>query len=515
MLLALALSAAHAQQPLFTFDGDRAWGKLGSASIEAGDLSGDGVGDWLLGGTGNSAGHGGGGDTVVGYVQARSGTDAAVLWSVDGSSANDDFGAALALASDRTGDGIPEVAVGAPGAGGGAGLVVILDGSTGAQLAAYPGSGSERLGISLASLPDVNADGHGELAAGAWTWRDLAGDAVGRVVLLDGASGAVLNAWEGDLAASGFGYATGACDVDGDGTADLIVGAYGTTVPAPTGEVHAYSAVTGLLLNTWRGLAGGDAFGGSVGCAGDVDGGGVPDVLVGAFRRDADSGAAYLFSSETGAVLWSGAAEQTGAHYGQHVAGVGDASGDGIPDFAVGAILHGAPGATFTGKHYLYSGRSGALLWSRTGPVTFSFSGSVGAAGDANADGLADVLVGAYGADLVVPGDYTGRVEVVLGAAQFALDAVGLELVGSGSLADGELVYFAGSALGLGPEDVGGVTVQLTAPVLLGSAVVAGGQARLLTSPAGLPSGTPVYAQAAVRRGADWVLSEAITTAVP
>jgi len=149
------------------------------------------------------------------------------------------------------------------------------------------------------------------------------------------------------------------------------------------------------------------AFGAAVAAAGDVNGDGYGDVLVGApfFENgEAQEGRAFLFlGSAVGlpaAPAWTVESGQAGAFLGNSVAGAGDVNGDGFDDVIVG-VARFTNGETMEGGALVFLGSSGGLApsaaWSAEGDQPFAFFGqSVASAGDVNGDGFDDVIVGAY-----------------------------------------------------------------------------------------------------------------------
>ena len=147
-------------------------------------------------------------------------------------------------------------------------------------------------------------------------------------------------------------------------------------------------------------------FGVSVGTAGDVNGDGYSDVIVGAFNFDngqTDEGRAYVYhGSATGlsaTAAWTAESNQATAYFGWSVGTAGDANGDGYSDVIVGAYGYDN-GQTEEGRAYVYhgsaTGLSASAAWTaESNQASANFGFSVGAAGDVNGDGYSDVIVGA------------------------------------------------------------------------------------------------------------------------
>jgi hypothetical protein len=169
---------------------------------------------------------------------------------------------------------------------------------------------------------------------------------------------------------------------------------------------HADSSQTLLTLT---GEAAGDFFGGDVGTAGDVNGDGYADVIVGAYLNDGsgletDIGRAYVYYGGPGAdavadLTMTG--EAAGDYFGFSAGTAGDVNGDGYDDVIVGAYQSWPGGIRKAGRAYVYYGGPAAdavadLTLSGTG-IDGYFGFSVGTAGDVNGDGYADLIVGAAG----------------------------------------------------------------------------------------------------------------------
>lgn len=148
----------------------------------------------------------------------------------------------------------------------------------------------------------------------------------------------------------------------------------------------------------WNGTTEYDYFGGAVAAAGDVNKDGTPDVLVGAPWQDPggreDAGSVYVYSGKNGALLRQLDGAHAGDHYGYSVAGAGDVNGDGYADILVGARDEWLGAINRVGAAYVYSGKDGALLWQKHGVNEGDLYGwAVAGLGDVNKDGFADVAV--------------------------------------------------------------------------------------------------------------------------
>ena len=333
------------------------------------------------------------------------------LWQFEGTP-GDRLGWWVAGAGDVDGDGCPDLIAGAPDADPGgrisAGSAFVYSGATGAVLWRFDGAMvSDHLGNAVAGPGDVDGDGHADLLVGS-EWADPHGlDDAGSAFVYSGATGAELWRFDGAVAGETLGFSVaGPGDVDGDGHADLLVGADKASPAGLEGAGSAllYSGATGALLMRFDGPTRRDRMGYSVGAAGDVDGDGTPDLIIGADEANPNStrfaGSAFVYSGADGALLWRFDGELIREYLGWAVDGAGDVNADGHADLIVGAVGSRPGGVSFAGSASVFCGATGERLWRAEGvDVDESLGNTVSGAGDVNGDGFDDVIVGAYGAN--------------------------------------------------------------------------------------------------------------------
>jgi hypothetical protein len=315
---------------LYTINGAVSGDAFGSSVAGAGDVDGDGFADFVVGAPGASVSA-----SQAGRVSVYSGKTGVLLWSFDGDSAGDQLGTSVAGAGDVDNDGFADIIAGAPLAAGGGqtrGMARIYSGKTGAILRTFVGANDgDRLGASVDGVGDVNGDGKSDVVVGSY----LAGAKV-----YSGASGALLwsfSAFSDDRL--GFAVA-GAGDVDFDGVPDVIVGAPqdGNVFLPGAGYAVVYSGATGATILTLNGVASGDRFGCAVGGAKDVNGDGRAELIVGADQYSiGGSGYVEVLNGNGGAVIHTFAGASPSARIGGSVAGLGDVNGDNKMEFAIGA----------------------------------------------------------------------------------------------------------------------------------------------------------------------------------
>jgi len=426
-----------------TLAGSGGKGAAGTA-LGHGDLDGDGRPEVLVG----DPEHGSDGGAVFAIAAPiggdRSLQDADVVLSGWG---NQGAGFALSGGSDIDGDGFHDLVVGAPEADGDGsedGLVFLVWGPvTGevelrdADLTLEGQSNYDHAGHALSTGGDVDGDGLPDLVIGAPEQSEKESQA-GAVYVVSRPSSQALSLssadtrFTGDSPHAGAGVSvSSAGDVDGDGVADVFLGAAGdVTAGEDAGAAYLFlgPAEGERSLSTADaalfGANAGDRAGGSVASAGDADGDGHDDLLVGATEARLGvqaRGGAYLVHGPVTAELFLDDAdaalrgERDGDEAGHSVAFVGDVDGDGFED-----LLVGAPGRDSDhGVAYLvYGPVSGSVLLAESGA---RFQGAapedragsaVSPASDVDGDGLPDLLVGAPGR--VVDGEEVGGASLIL-----------------------------------------------------------------------------------------------------
>lgn len=427
-VLAAASSAQISTSPHWAHEGDVTKARFGSKVAGAGDIDNDGFEDAVIGVPGY--------DEETGIAIVYYGANAGLSNRTDtlrGTQTGMRFGASVAGAGDVNGDGFADIVVGAPAGDNDdtdEGLVFVYHG--GAEgvntLHAWVGQSNQDsagYGVCVAGAGDVNGDGYEDIIIGssledASTLVDCGvaciyyGSPEG-IMGLAGQRGAPGTWWylHGENAGDWFGHGVaGIGDVNGDGYDDVMIGAPRFT----NGDGEEGRAV--VYLGSDSGIGDAEAwsmesnsgvayYGACVAGAGDVNGDGYADALVGAlyFSTSLDrEGKAFLYlGSSTGlgaTACWSAIGTQDWENYGYAVAGAGDVNGDGYDDVLVGSCSFDSLDLYDAGKALLYFGSPTGISaipdWTGSIDSPHAHYGySVAGRCDVNGDGVSDFIIGA------------------------------------------------------------------------------------------------------------------------
>lgn len=390
------------------------------------------------------------------YEQKISSVNGTFTGALDDS---DQFGYAVCALGDVDGDGVPDMAVGAPfdddgGTDRGAVWVLFMNADatvrSSQKIGALSGNFSGALddndlfGTALCSPGDLDGDGVPELVVGAINDDDGGADFGAVWVLFLNADGTVMSHQKISALSGGFTGALGFLDnfgnavsnlgdLNGDGVADIAVGALndddgGTNRGAvwvlflkADGTVSSSQKISDTDGNFAADLANFDTFGTSVAGVGDLDMDGVPDLAVGAIGDDdggAQRGAVWMLLLNADGTVKSHqkisntqggfmATLDNSDWFGVSLAGIGDLDNDGIQDLLVGAYGDDDGGNTFGAAYTLFLNGDGtvhahqkisALEGGFAGTLRAGdrFGNAVAALGDLDGNRMPEVAVGAY-----------------------------------------------------------------------------------------------------------------------
>jgi Ca2+-binding RTX toxin-like protein len=449
--------------------------RLGISVSGAGDINGDGIDDLIIGASGaDPNGNSRAGETYVVFGQSG-GFDASFNLSqlngsngfvLNGIDPGDGLGRSVSGAGDINGDGINDLMIGAPGAssngsfraGSGETYLVFgkqggfdadfnlseLDGSNGFVLNAFDAGDDSGLdvGFSVSGAGDINGDGFDDLIIGApnrGPWLDFTGesyivfgksggfDANLNLSQLNGSNGFIINGInEYDVLGESV---SGAGDINGDGFDDLIIGAPKADPNGNSWAGESYivfgssegfdanlnlSELNGSNGFVFRGMNEGDLLGISVSGAGDINGDGIDDLIIGApqgvnYYEDYRGKSYIVFGSQEGFNASLNPSELNGSNgfiingdvfesLGESVSGAGDINGDGIDDLIIGTladesyIVFGSQEGFDASLNPSELNGSNGFIINGSG---FGFYSRVSDAGDINGDGIDDLIISA------------------------------------------------------------------------------------------------------------------------
>lgn len=426
---------------------DQSFARFGHSVACAGDVNADGYDDVIIGAPNYKSGFDYEGSAWV-FLGSSDGLSTSQDWFRVSGHEGAKFGYSVASAGDVNGDGHCDIIVGAPGHTGSftnevGRAYVFLGYSEGVDLASswedstYSHETDCHFGKSVAGAGDVNGDGYGDIIVGVPDAGTLEKPSVGRAHIYYGSSTGLDSdaSWNGSPSQPSpdrkvfYGYSV-ACagDVNGDGYSDVIVGApyepdTGEVQPLDEGFAYVYHGIaanpSGNSSEIYQSDQASAALGTTLASAGDVNGDGYDDILIAAPFYDnghTDEGAVWLWNGSPGgpslSPTWQAEGEEVEVRFGWSLASAGDVNGDGCDDIIIGCPRSN-PLYIQAGRAYAWYGSSSGMGdpgtpdnadWVTAGTKDNAIVGSsVAGAGDVNGDGYCDVIVGA-------PGEITARV---------------------------------------------------------------------------------------------------------
>jgi hypothetical protein len=329
---------------------------------------------------------------------------------VYGTSPQQYFGSNVASFSDFDGDGLEDFAVAIPCDNQNnrplSGSVKIYSGQPAVERLNLQGqSAGDLFGSSIARIPDLDCDGIDELLVGA-PGASSHGRASGKACVFSGADAQILFYLSGEEAGEEFGAAVCAVgDLDHDGASEFAVASPGARKAGRnSGLVRVFDGADAHVVFRLYGDAFGERFGTSLAGAGDMDGDGIPEIVVGApCPRLARPGYVRIFSGSDAEILYTVGGQHTWELFGTSVAAVGDVDGDARADFLVGAPASRSGDKDLSaardhacGAATLFSGGTGEPLRTFAADESEDRLGTSLALGpDLDGDGVRDLLVGA------------------------------------------------------------------------------------------------------------------------
>ena len=382
--------------------GETANEQFGWIARNLGDVNGDGVNDIVTSAPTKAIG-----GAAAGRIYVFSTATGSLRWSADGKP-GDQLGIGVEAAGDTNKDGVPDVIAAAPGGG----YAKIYSGDDGRVLLTLTAEDrADAYGRHVAGIGDVDRDGHADVIVGAPNNR-AGGANAGRAYVYSGQDGRVLLTLTGERAGDNFGSAV--AGATNGGQTMILVGAPGGG-PLRRGRTYVYSSLSAtpaFLIEAEETSAGLGAMFLSV--PGDVDGDGVADAYASDFSNSIKgpaTGRTFIHSGKDGRRLLTLTGETAGEGFGTSPAVAGDVDGDGHADLVVGAWQYSGAAAG-GGRIYLHSGKDGRLLKTYTSRIVGDTLGfDAVSLGDVDADGSIDLLVTSAWSG--VRGFHSGRMFVI------------------------------------------------------------------------------------------------------
>ena len=429
--------------------GGQAGAAFGSSVAPAGDVNGDGYSDVLVGAPGFDNGQADEGRAFL-YLGSASGLAASPAWTWEPNQGGAGAGSVVSPAGDVNRDGYADILVGAPlwdePGGADAGAVFVFFGSSTGPGAAPNVTLTNQVtgaqfGASVCTAGDVNGDQYADVIVGAP--RFASGQALeGAVYVFLGSAGGLATVASFTLEGNEVNALMGAAvstagDVNGDSFADIIIGLPGSSpgaIPA-AGKVYvlpgSVTGINGTPLTTFGGAVDSMALGTTVSLAGDVNGDGYADILLGSPGFNGGGARRGVLSVYPGSSTGVGVTtllvvvglvdnERMGS-----ATTAGDVDGDGYADIIFGRERYPSV-AGATGQALVYAGGKTALALQATlngSDLGARFGSAVATAGDFDGDGFAEVLIGAP--DFGTTGfEFEGKVFSYIGKAEGPTAAV-------------------------------------------------------------------------------------------